>query len=155
MQDFRLRNGQRVPSRGLLMVLIRVPCVPRWRSACRVWMDCDVTERPDSCKDLRARWRRIIRKASRKSLHTGRTSKQSRGLVEKLIVAQLVKSLPALYFDPKVHYRVENSPPLNFALSSLNTIHAFPSHFFKISYNIILISVHGSFKWSGLFRISA
>jgi hypothetical protein len=33
-------------------------------------------------------------------------------LLEMLTVAQLFKKFLALYEDPKVHYRVEKSPPL-------------------------------------------
>jgi hypothetical protein len=51
----------------------------------------------------------------------------SRVVLEKLIVAQLAK-------NPKVHYRVQNTQPLEPILRQMNPIHTL-----KIYFNIILI----------------
>jgi hypothetical protein len=38
-------------------------------------------------------------------------------LLEKLIVAQLVKKFPVFYRKPKVYYRLHKSPPIALILS--------------------------------------
>jgi hypothetical protein len=47
----------------------------------------------------------------------------SRVLLDKMIVAQLVKKLPALLRNAKIHYSVHNSSPLNPILSHFNPVH--------------------------------
>jgi hypothetical protein len=48
------------------------------------------------------------------------------------------QEIPNILRDPKVRYRVRNSPPLVPILSQINPAHILPSHFLKIHFNISL-----------------
>jgi hypothetical protein len=59
-----------------------------------------------------------------------------------------------LLWNPKVHYRVHNRPPLAPILNHMNPIHTFPPYFPEISCNIIFPSTPRSAEWSLPFRFS-
>jgi hypothetical protein len=66
-------------------------------------------------------------------------------LFEKLIVTQLVKKYPASLWNPKVHYSVHTSPPLDPILSQLNPVCP------KVHLNVIPSHTPGSSQWSLTF----
>jgi hypothetical protein len=73
-------------------------------------------------------------------------------LFEKLIVTQLVKKYPAFLWNPKVHYRVHKSPPLDPILSQLNTVRPIDPYLPKVHLNVILPPTPRSSQWSLAFR---
>jgi hypothetical protein len=61
-----------------------------------------------------------------------------RTLFEKLTVTQLVKNYPAFLWDPKVHYRVYKSLPLDPILTQPNPVRPINTYLPKIHLNVIL-----------------
>jgi hypothetical protein len=51
---------------------------------------------------------------------------------------------PNILRNPRVHYCVQNSPPLGSILSQINPVQNTPSYFYKIHLNIILPSAYRS-----------
>jgi hypothetical protein len=56
-----------------------------------------------------------------------------------------------LLLNPKVRYRVHNSPPTLFNLSQINPVHILSAHFINFQRNFILSSI--SSEWSHPFRL--
>jgi hypothetical protein len=61
-----------------------------------------------------------------------------RTLFEKLNVTQFVKKHPAFLWNPKVHYRVHKSPPLDPILSQPNPVRPIDPNLLKVHLNVIL-----------------
>jgi hypothetical protein len=83
---------------------------------------------------------------------TTTTTPWCRILFEKPIIAQVVKKYPAFLWNPKVHYRVHTSPPLDFILSQLNPVRPIDPYFPKVHLNVFLPPTPRSSHWSLAFR---
>jgi hypothetical protein len=57
------------------------------------------------------------------------------------------QEISRLLWNPKVHYRVHNSPPLLPILSQLHAVHTFLLYFSNIHFNIIFSYTPRSSKW--------
>ena len=62
------------------------------------------------------------------------------------------QEIPRILLSPEVHYRLYKCLSPVSMLSQIDTVHAVPSHFLKIHFNIILPSTPGPSKWSLFLR---
>jgi hypothetical protein len=60
------------------------------------------------------------------------------------------QEIPHILWNRRVHYRVDNSPPLVPILSQINPVHSTPSYLSKIHFSIM----HPSKFWSSLWSLS-
>jgi len=58
------------------------------------------------------------------------------------------QEIPHLLWNPKVHCRVHNSPPLVPILNQMHLVRAFPPYFSEIHSNIIFPSTSRTSEWS-------
>jgi hypothetical protein len=58
------------------------------------------------------------------------------------------QEIPRPLRNPRVHYRRDRNPTLYPIVSHMNPVHNFISYFCRIHFNIILLSMTGSSKWS-------
>jgi hypothetical protein len=64
------------------------------------------------------------------------------------------QEIPRLWLNPKVHYHVHKTPPLDPTLRQLHPVHTLPFYFHKIRSNIIFPSTPRSSKWTLTIRLS-
>ena len=86
-------------------------------------------------------------------LNNSLTNSIQQSFLEKIMSLGSEETLRILE-NPKEHYRVHNSPPLVPLLRQISSVHALPTEFFKIHFNIILPFMPRSFTLSLSLRFA-
>jgi hypothetical protein len=95
--------------------------------------------------------RKKERKEERKRDSTSVTYSMVQDIFEKLIFTQLFKDILLSLWNPKGHYRVRKSPPLDSILSQPNPVRSIDPYIPKVHLNVILPSTPRSSQWSPPF----
>jgi len=67
---------------------------------------------------------------------------------KKITGPQLIRKIPHILWNPRVHYRIHKRPTPVLILSHSNQIHPSTSYFLNFQFNIILPSTSRTSKWS-------
>jgi len=71
----------------------------------------------------------------------------------KLSSFSSLQEIPRIWCNLKVHYRIHKNPPPVHILSQVNQARALSTNLLNIIFNIIVLSMSGSSKWSLFFPL--
>jgi hypothetical protein len=110
---------------------------------------CSHLKKSDQCKTVS---RCVFLWTIRRSPNTTNSMEMSPSW--KAASSAVSRTLPSILWNPKVHYRVQKSPPLVPILSLTSPVHTTSSCLSKIHYNIIHPPTSWASQWSLSFSLS-